>query len=307
VKPPEPRKLSFEEAWKTTTEFIVDDSIEEEVDRKVEELCLGTREASRLEIQNIEAFAEFLKNEKTGLETVLADIGLPQERFYRIVTLLRRKGKIPGGFNREWKIERIKRLLSVDDSFARIIAGILFHGKDDPFFQKYLPKYYREKLNWREINDPEKRRTKVKESIYRKEYANIKGRKIEEIIGGKLEAIKREHRINYGRGRSRIVDVNVDWAVTGTDDPCVIVMVSYMETTSSDQTTKARDMYHAYERVCRSNSRHRENRAFVNFVDGVGWLARRTDFERLVNECHYFLNLKNLDMLEGIVLKHVPK
>ena len=49
-----------------------------------------------------------------------------------------------------------------------------------------------------------------------------------------------------------------------------------------------------------------ENRAFVNFADGGGWLARKRDYERLIDQCHYFLNLRHLAMLEAIVLKHVP-
>lgn len=66
-------------------------------------------------------------------------------------------------------------------------------------------------------------------------------------------------------------------------------------------------MLSAYERVRRINNRYSENRAFVNFVDGGGWLARQRDLERLVENCHYFINLQHLDMLESIVLKHVPK
>lgn len=304
MKPPEPRKLSFEEAWESTTEFFVDDSVEEEVDKKIENIYTATRGVHKFE--NIDEFAQFLKDKEGALDSVLADIGLPQERFKRIVTLLRRKGRIPGGFDQEWGIGRIRRLL-VDNAFTHTIANVLFHGKEDPFLKRYLPKYYREKLNWEEIGDYEGRKLKIKETIYRREYANIRGRKIEEIIGKKLEAIKRKYGIDYGRGRSRIVDVDVDWAVPGIEDPWVVIMVSYQETTSSGQTTKARDMLNAYNRIRTSNSRNRENRAFVNFIDGVGWLARRADFERLVNECHYFLNLKNLDILEGIVLKHVPK
>ena len=45
----------------------------------------------------------------------------------------------------------------------------------------------------------------------------------------------------------------------------------------------------------------------MNLVDGGGWLARKRDLERLVEHCHYFLNLAQLDMLEVIVLKHVPR
>nr|HID14316.1 hypothetical protein [Anaerolineae bacterium] len=84
-------------------------------------------------------------------------------------------------------------------------------------------------------------------------------------------------------------------------------MSSFQETTSSGQTTKAKDMLAASERIRRSNSRYGENRAFVNFVDGGGWLARKRDLERLVEHCHYFINLQYLDMLEAIVLKHVPE
>lgn len=50
-----------------------------------------------------------------------------------------------------------------------------------------------------------------------------------------------------------------------------------------------------------------ENRAFVNFVDGGGWLARKSDLERLVENCHYFVNFRHLDMLEAIILRHVPE
>ncbi len=65
-------------------------------------------------------------------------------------------------------------------------------------------------------------------------------------------------------------------------------------------------MLAAYDRIRHINSRHGENRAFVNFVDGGGWLARKRDLERLVENCHYVLNLQHLDMLEAIVRRHVP-
>lgn len=65
-------------------------------------------------------------------------------------------------------------------------------------------------------------------------------------------------------------------------------------------------MLSAYVKVIENNSRNRENRVFVNFIDGGGWLARKRDFERLVSQCHYFVNFQHMDMLESIILKHVP-
>jgi len=83
-------------------------------------------------------------------------------------------------------------------------------------------------------------------------------------------------------------------------------MSSFQETTSSGQTNKARDMLTAFDEVRHANNRYGENRAFVNFVDGGGWLARRRDLQRLVENCHYFLNFSYLGMLTNIILKHVP-
>jgi SAM-dependent methyltransferase len=86
----------------------------------------------------------------------------------------------------------------------------------------------------------------------------------------------------------------------------VVIMSSFQETTSSGQTTKAREMLSAFQQINASNSRYEEQRVLVNFVDGGGWLARKRDLERLVDQCHYFINLQNLDMLESIILKHIP-
>lgn len=125
-------------------------------------------------------------------------------------------------------------------------------------------------------------------------------------IQEKLEKIQTDYGIGYEKGRSRFIDVDIDFAIPTLEDPWVIIMSSFQETTSSGQTTKTRDMLAAYNRINTSNSRYSENRVFVNFVDGGGWLARKRDLERLVDQCHYFINLQHLEMIEDIVLTHVP-
>jgi hypothetical protein len=54
------------------------------------------------------------------------------------------------------------------------------------------------------------------------------------------------------------------------------------------------------------NSRYNERRILVNFVDGAGWLARRSDLRKLHADCHYIINLKTLDFLEPLVCRFVP-
>jgi hypothetical protein len=74
-----------------------------------------------------------------------------------------------------------------------------------------------------------------------------------------------------------------------------------------DHLLRLAEQYGVMEKNMSSNSRYGENRAFVNFADGGGWLARRRDFQRLVENCHYFINLRHLDLLEPIVITHVPQ
>jgi len=47
--------------------------------------------------------------------------------------------------------------------------------------------------------------------------------------------------------------------------------------------------------------------AFVNVVDGAGWLARRSDLEKLYRGCDFCLSIEALANLDGIVLRYVPE
>lgn len=307
----EERKLSFEEAWNSTTVFFLDKSLEDEIDEKVEELvkCGENERVSETADINLDDISNYIREKENGLDVILKDIGLSQEKFMRIISLLRKLSKIPGEFDSEWNMGSIKRRIRQDNNFAKLIADLLIDGKRDVTLKKYIPRYYLEKLNYREIkgSSKEHRRVKYKESLIGT-YGGRKGSKVEERIERELINIKEKYGVNYGRGTSRIINTKIDFAIPGTEDPWVIIMVSFMETTSSDQSTKTRDMsYAAYQRIHISNKTHGENRAFVNFADGGGWLARKNDFKRLVSECHYFLNFEHLNMLEDIIKQHVPK
>lgn len=303
----EARKLSFQEAWDSSVIFFVDEELEREIESEVESL-LATAQSRRAAHTNLSDLTTFLTQRENALDVVLKDLELSQEKFMRIVSLLRKLGRIPGGFDREWGMNKIRSKIVHEPDFARVIANLLLDGKRDTELQQHIPRYYLEALNYRQFQAGS-------EAILRQRYkgqligtyGGRKGHKVEERIQQKLAQIESVHGIGFAQGRSTMVETDIDFAVPNLEDPWVIIMSSFQETTSSGQTTKARDMLAAYERVVRHNSRYRESRAFVNFVDGGGWLARKSDLERLVEQCHYFINLQHLDMLEAIVMKHVPK
>lgn len=306
----EARKITFDEAWNSSVVFLVDERLEREIDSQVEALLVTAQNhrVSEAADINVPDITNFLIHKDNALDVILRDIGLSDEKFMRIISLLRKLGRIPGDFHREWGMDQIKSKIMRDQAFAEMVAGLLVDGQRDAELRKYIPRYYLEMLNYREIKGSSEaaRRTRYKKALIGT-YGALKGQRVEERIRGELEEIGRKHGVSYGRGRSRMVETDIDFAIPSTDDPWVIIMSSFQETTSSGQTTKAKDMLNAYSAIVRNNSRYKEDRAFVNFVDGGGWLARRRDLERLVEQCHYFLNLHHLNMLEAIILRHVPQ
>jgi hypothetical protein len=303
------RKLSFEEAWNSTTVFFVDEALEAEIDREIDWLLLlaGGQQGAAVGGFSLDELASFLAQAANALDVVLYDTGLSEEKLLRIVSLLRILGRIPGGFDQEWSVKRIKKTIAADASFARLIADLLMNGARDPELATHIPRYYLETLNYRDIQggSAAARRARYKRALIGT-YGGRKGYAVEARIQSKLEDIQRSHGVTFGKGQSRLIEFRIDFALPSAEDPWVMIMSSFQETTSSGQSTKTRDMRTAYERVRASNSRFNETRAFVNLVDGGGWLARKSDFARLVDECHYFINLRHLDMLEAIIERHVP-
>jgi len=296
-----PRKLTFQEAIDSCTCFFTDDELEQRFDdfiaQRLQEEFPPTTEGE---------LTKFLQSKPRALLTVLEQMYLSQEKFRRIVTLMRR---LKGSFDRDWDINRIETQLKKNDAFASTIAKLLLSGNTDPSLASYLPKVYREKLCLRELARPATA-TVLKLRMKEKHigtFTNWAGDRIEELVKEQLEKVKTTYGIPYTSGTTPLLNVTVNWAVPNLEDPHVIIMCSYMETTSSDQSTKARDMVDCYQKIEDRNLRHLEKRAFINFVEGAGWLARLKDFHRLVTGCHYFLNIKNLPMLEGIILQHVPR
>ncbi|MCE7905150.1 MAG: hypothetical protein DYG87_05055 [Anaerolineae bacterium CFX3] len=300
------RKVSFREAWDSSTVFYVDEELENEIDQEVEKLLLlaDHEVVSGTSAVNAQALASFLAKDPLALDVILREIELSQEKFMRIVSLLRKLGHISGGFESEWHFSKIANKVVQDSDFALLIAGLLVDGKRDKELTTYIPRYYLETLNYREIRggSREARRVRYKRSLIGT-YSGRKGYKVEGLIRQKLMDIN----VPFEQGRSRVIETDIDFAVPGLDDPWIIIMSSFQETTSSSQTTKTRDMLNAFERVNRVNSRYGENRAFVNFVDGGGWLARKRDMERLVENCHYYVNINLLGLLESVVQNHLPR
>ena len=139
------------------------------------------------------------------------------------------------------------------------------------------------------------------------EYTDRKGDAIEDIIRAKLDLIQQQYGIPHSKGQVRLVGKEVDHVVPSMNEPYVMIMTSYMETTSSSQTARANEQSEMYGIIQADNRRYGTGRVLVNFVDGAGWLARRSDLRKLHAGCDYIINLNTLDQLEAIICQYVPE
>ena len=307
----EARKISFQEAWDSSVVFLVDEDLERELEAEVEALLETARDhrvsgTAEIDVADI---ADFLNQKDNALDVILKDIRLSEEKFKGIVLLLRKLRRIPGNFDSQWSMREIKSKLACEPDFAHLLAEELVDGKRDKGLRQHVPRHYLDMLNYREIKGISQaaRRKRYKKSLS-KTYEERKEQKVREKIRAQLKEIKVKHGLPYSEVHPMFVKTNIGlFAVPNVEDAWVVIVGSFQESMSIEQITEVDYMMSAYERVCRVNSRYGEDRAFVNFADGGGWLARKRDLERLVEHCHYFINLHYLDMLEAIVLQHVPQ
>jgi hypothetical protein len=166
--------------------------------------------------------------------------------------------------------------------------------------QLYLPS------NWPEIIKDENIIANVVRKKLTGEYTDQKGEFVERKIRSILDGIQEKYGVPHAHGQVGFLGKEVDHVLPSLEEPQVMIMVSYMETTSSNQTARANEQQAMYQKIIGENIRFGRQRVFVNVLDGAGWLARRSDLVKLYRGCDFCLNMKTLDQLEAIVCRYVP-
>jgi len=255
-----------------------------------------------------ENLKRFLQKDADFLGVLLALTNLSQEKFLRILTAQRFAMQ---DYGREWGPKEIHRRLKHDDTFAEKVAHLFLEGRNSELLAGQVADFYLDQLylpgNWSTIIRDEHLIGNIVRKKLVGEYTDQKGEYVERKIRGVLERLKDQYGIAYARGQVRSLGKEVDHVIPSIDDPYVMIMVSYMETTSSNQTTRANEQQEMYQKIIGDNVRRAPvERVFVNVVDGAGWLARRSDLRKMHAGCHFCLNMRTLDQLEAIVCRYVP-
>jgi hypothetical protein len=300
------RKPEFDKFVKTCSPLL-----------KIPELENQMRERVRIVVEELLNFQpdedpannlkQFLRKDQNFLGVLLALTNLSQEKFLRILTAQRFAAQDYGS---EWSPNRVYRKIKDDDAFAESIARLFLEGRDSKLLAEQVADFYLDQLslpsNWSEVIKDENVIGNVVRKKLTGEYTDQKGEYVEKSVRSILEGINHKYGVSHAHGQVAFMGKEIDHAIPSLDEPYVMVMVSYMETTSSGQTARANEQLAMYQKIIGENIRHKQKRVFVNVVDGAGWLARRSDLLKLYKGCDFCLNMKTLGQLEAIVCRYVP-
>jgi hypothetical protein len=300
-------KPSLNNFIQTCTPFAIFPSLEEEMKFQVENIAnaLLNYESSNNPVENL---AAFLKADENFLGIILALTNLSQEKFKRILSAER---FLQGDFGNEWDTDVIHRKLRTESGFAERIATLFLEGRNSKLLVEQLAAFYLDQLalpiDWSNIiRDPNLIQNVIRQKLAGA-YSNKKGVAVENSIRHQLNLTREKYGVTYAKGQVKLVSKEVDHVIPSIENPYIFIMTSYMETTGSGQTQRANEHRDMYLKIQGDNLRWGTKRILINVIDGVGWLARRTDLKKMYDGCDYIINLKTLDRLEAIICRYVPE
>ncbi len=302
-----PQKSTFDAYVASCTPLLKLPAFEADMRRRVCEIAsrlVGFDYASQPE----SSLVAFMREDVDLLKVLLKMTNLSQEKFKRIIAAERHAR---GDYGNEWDISRIHRNIVRDDPFAESIADLFLEGRDNPTLAEHVADFYLDQLafpeKWADLLRDRDFAARIAREMLAGDYSDKKGDEIERIVSDRLDVALSGTGLTSVKGRVPFLGKEVDLAIPNLENPEISIMISYMETTSSSQTTRANEQETMFSDVNRWNSRNHTNRAFVNVVDGGGWLARRPDLRRLHRDSHYCLSINMLDQLDDIVAYHATR
>ncbi|MEH7037187.1 hypothetical protein COM13_16125 [Bacillus pseudomycoides] len=303
-----PRKMSFDEFKKNYTPFFIDDTYENQVDSEIDDIVESLHKNME-KIGDEEGLFAYIKSDVESLANILSLLGFSAEKFTRIISMFRMNEG--DNFNTEWKLPQIRKKMLENEAFAKKVCRLLLNGATDEEFTNSIPKFYLDNLvlddtALGQLAD----KTRLKRLVKQKrdgKYNNDVGDHVEDLIEKRLIMLETKYGVTYEREKFvNWIARNMDFCIPNKEDPHVIIEVSYQITTSSAQTTKREVEVKTSEEIRRHNIQYGKDIAFVNFIEGGGWLGRQSDMRKLVHCSDYVLNINTLDMLEAIIVNHVP-
>lgn len=300
-----PACQSIESFMRTATMFYVDEKLEQEFEESVEN-SVKELQTELLGITTEAGLKEYVRTNADALDRIMSLLNVSEEKFKRIVTMLRlQKGYVPSG---EWATPTIRKKMLEDPEWMDEICGLLMHGRSMEKYREIIPQFYLTNFSIDAVTvgrlaSADDIRRLIKKSIEGK-YNNKIGDSFFNAAAEKITRICNREGLTYAIKKNvSLVDRAVSLVIENVTHPRILVDITYGITTSSSQTDYAKRA-EAVSRILREKNQGKADKdriVYVNVVDGAGWIARQSDLSKLHRCSDYLLNFKTLDAFEDII------
>lgn len=287
------RKLKQDDIIKSTLMFWVDDAIESDFENRYKkELC---KYSNIKQVTTPHGLKEFICNSEESVKLLETVLGISGERFKRVITALRiQKGYVVGS---EWSEKAIQQHLVSDTQFMDEFCDLFFNQDR---FKGYIPKSI---LNEFKV-DNDKLDILCSDDVLLKQikdtfstsYNSTCANSYTDSIMAQIEEITNKYGLRVEKAVDHNLGYNNELTFITDGDKKIIITVQYLVTTSQNQTTYAKKI-----QEIRSATAGKDKYILVNILDGAGWIARHADFEKIYNDCNFFLNKANIHIIESII------
>ena len=308
-------KLTFKQ-WKESMSFMLDDTFDQEFLADIKELVTFiNNQASSLTTSD--GMKRFLKaNDEykkfpplIRLKALVSLIGLSEERLKRVVTLVR-INIFKESFRSEWSVNQISNKAIKDERFLDLLVDFFINARNSSVGQD-IPLYYMRNFRLLEdkfitkLVDPDYVERILNDNEILDKYSNRVGAHVEKLITNEIEKYiaKSNKDLTYEVQKEySLLNKNIDIVIPSLNNPRVLIESSYNITTGSGQSKRADQLVDIYSTLHKNNSNHPNNKVImINYCDGLGWVGRAKDLERIHNSSDYVLNQKNLHILHDIL------
>ncbi len=287
-------KLSHDNAIKTTLMFWVDEQIESKYESIYEKEM--PKYDSVLSIRNQSELQDFIRKECESIKLLTTVLGISSEKFKRVITLLRvRKGYI---VTTEWSDSKVRDELCKNQKLMDEFCDLFFKQSS---YQDLIPrailKDFRLDREWLIHVCARDMLLKMIKTSYSTAYNTECANAYQEAISDKIRGYSDKYGLTFEKNTDIIKAEELQIITNG--EKSIIVTISYTVTTSNNQTRYATKI-----QSIRSAIAGNDNHIMINILDGAGWIARGSDYQKIHTDCNYFLNLANIDNIEKIIIDH---
>ncbi|MGI9462260.1 MAG: DpnII family type II restriction endonuclease [Alphaproteobacteria bacterium] len=242
-------------------------------------------------------FENLLAEKENGLRAILALTGFSNEMLKRIITMARivdvpELNKLMNkpewshqdNMNQmaEYGTTRITKMVRHDRFFRKGIVNLFFEGATIPFLVKTIPLFELKKLSLGKLKFDFNELLDTLVRYKEKGSYSARGESNSENV---IADILNHHNISFEKGDLPLLKQaepnskrTLDFIIPNKTHPVIVIEISFLATTSSGQGDKAKTEINLDKLI----KNHYPNIAFIGFVDGIGWLVRRGDLQRLV-------------------------